>query len=90
MWSQSTCSPCPTLTRSKPALWFQVSQAGSSRSFSTGLRPATISFDAQVQGLERPPGALDARPVRMGLRAAFAQVRPAVNTCMPLLLREQI
>lgn len=51
---------------------------------------SNIAFHAQVQGLERPPGALDARPVRMGLRAAFAQVQTAVYVCVLLLALEQL
>jgi hypothetical protein len=39
-----------------------------------------LSLAAQVQGLERPPGALGARPVRMGLGAAFTQARPILRT----------
>ena len=39
-----------------------------------------VPLAAQVQGLERPPGALGARPVRMGLGAAFTQVTPRVRT----------
>ncbi|KAK9839432.1 hypothetical protein WJX81_001730 [Elliptochloris bilobata] len=43
-----------------------------SKSATAPLARLTILY--QVQGLERPPGAVGARPVRMGLRAAFAQV----------------
>jgi len=34
---------------------------------------APVPLAVQVQGLERPSGALGTRPVRMGLGAAFTQ-----------------